>query len=310
MVINLLIFIISLYAITKGSTMATKYSVKLAENFRISKFLVGFMIVAIISILPETFVAINASLENIPSFGLGTLFGSNVADLTLVFAVVVFLTGKKLKVEGKILKNNIVYPFILLLPLILVLNGHYSRVEGLTLIVGGGIFYYLALRNGTNHSAVVHNGHNGKSKNFLLLLFSMAILLVGSHFTVTSAVGIANYFNINPVLIGMLVVGLGTTIPELLFSLKSVKKHDDSLAVGDILGTVLADATIVVGILSLINPFDFPKKIIYVSGLFMIIASFLLFYFMKSGKTLSKKESFLLLLFWALFIIIEFSINY
>ena len=102
MVINLLIFIISLYAITKGSTMATKYSVKLAENFRISKFLVGFMIVAIISILPETFVAINASLENIPSFGLGTLFGSNVADLTLVFAPRLFLTiSQKVKIGGE-----------------------------------------------------------------------------------------------------------------------------------------------------------------------------------------------------------------
>ncbi len=309
MVINLLIFIISLYAITKGSTMATKYSVKLAENFRISKFLVGFMIVAIISILPETFVAINASLENIPSFGLGTLFGSNVADLTLVFAVVVFLTGKKLKVEGKILKNNIVYPFILLLPLILGLNGHYSRLEGLTLIVAGGIFYYFALRNGTNHSAVVHNGHNGKSKNFLLLLFSMAILLVGSHFTVTSAVGIANYFNINPVLIGMFVVGLGTTIPELLFSLKSVKKHDDSLAVGDILGTVLADATIVVGILALINPFSFPQKIIYITGMFMVGASFMLFKFLKTGRTLSKKEACLLIIYWLLFVVVEFTVN-
>lgn len=309
MVINFLIFLISLYAITKGATMATKYSVKLAENFKISKYLVGFMIVAIISILPETFVAINASLENMPSFGLGTLFGSNVADLTLVFGAVIFITGQKLKVERKILKNNIVYPFILLLPLILGLNGHYSRLEGLALIIAGGIFYYTALKNGVNHSATMHNGHNGKIKNFFLLLLSMAILLVGSHFTVTSAVGIANYLKINPILIGMLVVGLGTTIPELFFSIKSARKHDDSLAVGDLLGTVLADATIVVGIIALISPFSFPQKIIYITGLFMVGASFMLFKFLKTERTLTKKEACFLVAYWLVFVVVEFMVN-
>ncbi|MEK7572525.1 MAG: hypothetical protein AAB493_01570, partial [Patescibacteria group bacterium] len=129
--------------------MATTYVSKLAESFRLSKYTIGFIIVAIISVLPETFVAINSAIKGISSFGLGVLFGGNVADLTLVFTILVLYAGKGLKVESKILKNHVVYPFILLLPLILGLDGYYSRVEGITLIIVGAIFYYITLRNGT-----------------------------------------------------------------------------------------------------------------------------------------------------------------
>jgi len=305
---SIFIFIVSLAMVIKGATLATKYAGRLAESFRLSKYTVGFIIIAVISILPETFISINAAIEGVSSFGLGMLFGSNIADLTLLFAVIIFIVGRNLSVEGKIIKNHVVYPFMLLLPLVLGLNGHYSRFEGIALILTGGIFYYLALKNGVDNSVSL-NSSNNKVKNSFLLLLSMALMLTGSHFTVTAATSLANYIGVSTLLIGMLVVALGTTMPEFFFSLKSVKKHDDSLAIGDILGTVLADATIVVGILALINPFYFPTKIIYTTGAFMVVASFILFSFMKSGKTLSKKEAFALFVFWLIFIFVEFIVN-
>jgi cation:H+ antiporter len=308
MVNNLFIFIVALFMVIKGATLATKYAALLAESYRLSKYTVGFIIIAIISILPETFISINAALKGIPSFGLGVLFGSNIADLTLIFAAIILLAGRGLKIESKILKNHAVYPFILLLPLVLGFNGHFSRLEGIALIIAGVVFYYLALRNGIDKKLPLHK-NSGRLGSSLMLLFSMAILLVGAHFTVTSATALADYFGVNPILIGMLIVGLGTTMPELFFSLKSVKKRDDSLAVGDILGTVLADATIVVGILALVNPFFFPQKIIYITGAFMVAASFILFRFMHSGRAISRKEAYLLFAFWVAFVIVEFVAN-
>ncbi len=266
---------------------------------------VGFIIVAVISILPETLIGLNAAIGGNPSFGLGTLFGSNVADLTLVFAIIIFVSRRNLKVEGKILKNHGIYPFLLLLPLILGLDGFFSRTDGMALILMGIIFYFIALKDGIDNSMPFHNGI-GRYKHFLNMLLSMSILLLGAHFTVTSATDIANQIGVNPILVGMLVVGLGTTIPELFFSLKCVEKKDDSLAVGDLLGTVLADATIVVGILALVSPFAFPLKIIYITGVFMVIASVLLFVFMRSRLSISKKEAYMLCLFWAVFVLVEF----
>lgn len=307
MLLNLFILAVSLFLLIKGATLSTRFAVKVAESFKLSKYVVGFIIVAVISLLPEALISINSAIAGVPSLGLGTLFGSNVADLTLVFAIIIFVTKKNIKVEGKILKNNIIYPFILLIPIILGLDGYYSRIEGVVLLIIGLIFYYFAFKN--NDEPKIENvSKNDKKKYIFLLLTSMAVLLVGSHFAVTSTANLASNIGISPILIGIFILGLGSTIPELLFSIKSVKKDDDSLAIGDLLGTVLADATILVGILALISPFYFPIKIVYVTGVFMVISSFLLFYFMKSGKTLTKNEAFILFIFWIVFILTEIAL--
>jgi len=295
--------------VVHGATMATKHAVSLAKLARISKYVIGFIVVAVISILPETFIAINSALKGESSFGLGLLFGSNIADLTLIFALLVFTAGRSIKIEGTIIKNHVVYPFILLLPIILGLNGHFTRLEGLTLIIAGGVFYYTALRGGNESVAVKKSTLKDKAKNILYLVLSMAMLLVGSHFTVTSSVSIAEALGITPVLIAMLVVSLGTTLPEFIFSFKAIRQDNDSLAVGDILGTVLADATIVVGILALIYPFSFPQKMVYITGIFMVTASIMLFYFMKSGRHLTKREAFLLFCFWLVFVLVEVAVS-
>lgn len=308
MINDVFILTVALFMVIKGATLATQYGELLAGSYRLSRYTVGFIVVAAISILPETFISINAALEGVPSFGLGTLFGSNIADLTLVFAIITLRAGRGLKVESKILKNGGIYPFMLVLPLVLGLDGHFSRLEGAALLIAGAVFYYVALKKDATNTAPERNDSGGY-KTFLMLLFSMAMLLAGSYFTVTSATSMAHYLGVSPIVIGMLIVGLGTTMPELFFSLKSVKKRDDSLAVGDILGTVLADATIVVGILALVSPFSFPQKIIYSTGLFMVAASLVLFHFMRSGRTLAKREAYALFAFWAVFAVVEFLVN-
>ncbi len=302
---DVFIFIVSMFMVVKGATMATKHASLLAESYRLSKYVVGFIVVAVISILPETLIALSSAVNGVPSFGLGTLFGSNISDLTLVFTILVLVANRSLKVESKILKNHAVYPFFLLLPLILGFDGYFSRLEGVALIVVGMVFYVMALKGGIDNSLSFHNGI-GRYKHFLKLLFSMAVLLVGSYFTVSSATTIAGYLGVSPILIGILVVGIGTTMPELFFSIKCVRKADDSLAIGDLLGTVLADATVVVGILALVSPFAFPAKIVYVTGGLMVVASLMLFNFMRSGRSLSKKEAALLFAFWLIFVLVEF----
>lgn len=302
---NLLVFIIAMGMVVKGATMATKYSALLAESYRLSKYMVGFLVVAVISILPETVVSLSAVAEGIPSFGLGTLFGSNIADLTLVFALIIFANNRGLKVESRVLKNHVAYPFLLVLPLILGSDGFFSRQEGAALVLVGAVYYYIALKNGIDKTIPAYDG-NDRHKHFAKLLFSMAVLVAGAYATVDSAVTMAGHFGINPVLIGMLVVGIGTTMPEMFFSLKSIKRKDDSLAIGDLLGTVLADATVVVGILALVSPFSFPLAIIYISGFFMVAAAFLLFKFMNSGHYLSRKEAMFLLAYWAVFVLVEY----
>jgi cation:H+ antiporter len=305
MLTQIALFVVAMIAVIHGATTATRHAALLAESYRLSKYLVGFIVVAVISILPETLISLSAAYEGKPEFGLGTLFGSNIADLTIVFAILVFAANRRLRVETKILKHNAVYPFVLFLPLILGIDGFFSRADGLALIIVGVIFYLLALKSGIDNSLPIQPGVR-RWAHAWRLVGSMAMLLVGSHFVVTSASEIATAIGISPILIGMLVVGLGTTMPELLFSLKSVRKRDDSLAIGDILGTVLADATVVVGILAIVSPFAFPLRIMYITGAFMVLAAFVLFWCMHTNRAITKKEAFLLLGLWLAFVHIEF----
>lgn len=307
MVLSFILLLFSLLLLIKSADFAIRYSIRLAEGLRLSKYLVGFIIVAIISILPEMFVAVTSALEGVPSFGLGALFGSNVADLTLVFTLIIFIAGRNLKVESKIIKNRFLYVGALFFPIILGLNGYYSRLEGVILICVGFLFYCFVIGN----SSVKGKKQSGKFnvRDVLYLLLSMGGLLLGSYLTVRYGESFAIDLKINPIFIGMFIVGLGTTLPELLFSIKAARQKHDGLALGDILGTVIADATIVVGLLAVISPFEFSPRIIYVTGLFMLSSAVLLLYFLKSGKVLTKKEAILLFLFYVLFVFAELIIN-
>jgi cation:H+ antiporter len=308
MVLQILIFAVSIFLIIRGATLSTKFSGRIAKHFNLSNYVVGFLVVAVISIIPETFVAINSAISGVPSLGLGTIFGSNIADLTLVFAIVVLVAGRSLKIESKILKSNAIYPFFFLIPIALGLDGAYNRGEGLCLIVAGIIFYYLAFRQaqeGEEENKAEIKMDKKTRLDILYFILSLIILLVGSRLVVDSGVKIAEFLNINTTIIGLFFIGLGTVIPELLFSISAIKKDEDSLAIGDVLGTVLADGTILVGLLALIRPFTFSIKIIYIAGIFMFAAAFMLYYLMHSGKILSRREGYLLILFWVVFVLME-----
>ena len=312
MILQILIFAVSIFLIIRGATLSTKFSGRIAKSFNLSNYVVGFLIVAVISIIPEAFVAINSAISGVPSMGLGTIFGSNIADLTLVFAIVVLVAGRSLKIESKILKSNLIYPFFFLIPIALGIDGAYNRGEGLCLIIAGVIFYYLAFhqsQEGEEKKSKIKFDKKIK-KDILYFVLSLLVLLVGSHFIVESGVKIAEHLTISPAVIGLFFIGLGTVIPELLFSISAVKKDQDSLAIGDLLGTVLADATILVGLIAFIKPFEFPIKIIYIAGIFMFAAAFMLYYLMRSGKILSKREGYLLILFWLIFVLMEVTIHF
>lgn len=310
MLTTLFVLFGALFLLAKGASFATRYAVALAEDFRLSRYTIGFIVVAVVSILPETLVVIQSSAHEIPSLALGMLFGSNIADLTLIFGILVLVARRALHVESKILKNHIVYPLILLVPILLGLNGNFSRIEGLTLIIAGGVFYYLALRDGTDDTVPSpKKPARGYLKNGFLFAASIVPLFIGSYFTVEASTALAEILGVSAVLVGILFVGLGTTLPELSFSLRAVKHHDDSLAVGDLLGTVLADTTIVLGMLALLSPFSFPKEIVLVTGTFMALSSGILFYFMKTDHRITAKEGVLLILLWVLFVVLSFFAN-
>ncbi|MFA5070326.1 MAG: hypothetical protein WC528_03510 [Patescibacteria group bacterium] len=308
--LNLLFLALSLFLVIKSADFSIKYAINLARILRLPNYVVGFLIVAVISILPETFIALDSSIKGIPSFGLGTLFGSNIADLTLVFALIVLFSVRGIKISSQILDCNQWFPLLLAVPIFVGFDGYYSRLEGVLLLATGVFFFWWTFRKNFSRAQPLNeNVPNRPFRNILFLILSLAVLLLGSHLTVKYGVALADSVRINPILVGLLVVGLSTTLPELFFSLRAVRQKASGLALGDILGTVISDATIAVGLIAVIHPFSFPTRIIYLTAMFMVFTAVILFSFMRSGKILTKKEAFILLLLYLTYVLMEYRIN-
>ena len=308
--INLALSLVFLFILIKCASYAIRYSSRLAKALHFPEFIVSFFIIALISVLPESTIAIISALNGNPEVGLGTLLGSNVADLTLVFGIVALVSSNGIKVKSKILGNNVYYIILLLFPLILGFDGRFSRGDGLILVLLGVLFFskiYMVSRSYHKETNNIKKEPFFKSLTFLIL--SLAVLLLSAFLTVKFAVNFANDANIPAILIGVTILALGTCLPELIFSIKAVKINHDGLALGDILGTVITDATIILGLVALISPFSYNPYNIYITGTAMFLAGVVVTAFMKSDRSINKREGVILILFYILFIFIEFIAN-
>jgi cation:H+ antiporter len=309
--LQLVIFLIWMLLLIKSADYATRYASRLAKSFHLSEFIISFFIVAVISVMPETAISIMSAIDKIPVIGMATLLGSNVADLSLVFGIVALVSQKGLKVKSEILKEKGFYIILLLLPVLLGFDGRYSRIDGTILISAGLFFFYRLSVDGKMFSHMnAHETGKGIRHNFLLLAASLAALLVCAHYAIKSGVAFAELINIPPVIISLTIISIGTCLPELLFSLRSARTRHDELALGDILGTVVTDATIILGIVILIQPFSFDMRMVYVTGVAMFLAGVLAVIFMETGKVLSKREGLMLLAYYAAFIAVEIALNF
>lgn len=307
---NLLFFMVSLIILIKCADYSIKYSSKLAKILRFPEFIVSFFIIALISVLPEATISVISALDGESSLGLGTLLGSNVADLTLVFGIVAFFSSGGIRVKSKILGNNFFYLILLLLPLILGFDGRFSRTDGAILILAGAIFFgRIYMEKNRFHRKFNSTKKEPAFKNIIFLVISIIVLLLSAFYTVKFAVNFANDVKMPAILIGVTILAFGTCLPELIFSIKAVRKNHDELALGDVLGTVITDATIILGIVALISPFNHNPHDLYITGTAMFLAGILVIVFMKSNKVLDKFEGLLLVFFYILFLFAEFFVN-
>jgi cation:H+ antiporter len=309
-VVNLLFFVIFLIILLKFSDSSITHSSRLAKALKFPEFLVSFFIVTFISVLPEASISILSAFRGEPELGLGTLIGSNVADLTIVFGIVTLFSSKGIKVKSKIIQNNFYYLILLLLPLLLGINGVFSRIDGAILFICGLLFFIKVFKESHRFRKKFNNSRKEKiSSSLIFLILCFAIILISAYYAVYFALNFANEIKLSPMIIGITIFALGTCLPELVFSIKAVRKNRESLALGDLLGTVMADATIILGLVALISPFSFNPLDIYISGTAMFFSGLFVTIFMKTDKTINKNEGLFLILLYLLFFFIQFFIN-
>ncbi len=314
----LLALIFSCVILSWVSSRLIKDLIQIAKYLQWREFIIAFFVMAFAVSLPNFFVDINAALQGKPELALGDILGGNLIDLTLVLAIAVFFSKKGLAATSQMVQTSAIFTSaVAVLPLFLIIDGKLGRLDGVILILSF-IFYAVWIfskkeRFNKVYSAKVINplsDFKGFAKSILRIVVCLILLLVASQFIVMSAQFFSDQLGVSLALIGLLVIGLGNAFPEMYFSIISARNSQNYLVLGDLMGSVIVCATLVLGIISLFMPFEIKELSSFVlARIFLIIAAILSLIFIKTGKKITQKEGLILLAVYIIFLIFEIFIS-
>jgi cation:H+ antiporter len=294
---------------------------RISKETHTKVFALSAVILAIGTSFPELSVGITSALEGNSVLSLGDVAGSNIANLSLVVGLTALIAGR-VRVHPNFLKRDVVIAlFAGVLPLLLLIDGTLNRVDGLILIAvyiayAGSFFKHRFSQIAKEHEeeeSFVYRffrkfNHIGaeKRREFGKLFIGLALMLFSADMIVRFASELAFMANIPNLVIGLIVVAIGTSLPEFAFSLESVEEHEPSMFFGNILGSTIANSTLVIGIVSLINPIVVHETHRFTLAAISFVAIYLLFwYFIRTKHRLDRWEAGILILFYVMFLILE-----
>ena len=284
----------------------TDNGAKIANIFRISPLIIGILIFGFGTSAPEMLVSGLAAFEGHPELSVGNAFGSNILNIALVLGVTAMIMP--IKIELKVIKKEWFYlMFATLVAGLLLWDRHLGVMDGSILLVllAAFLLYTYSESKKEHHefdnlSSSVDGNHKGKI--WTILLISFIVLLVSAKLIVFGGTSLAVQFGVSDLIIGLTVVALGTSLPELAVSITSAVKKQHEMVVGNIIGSNLFNTVGVLAIPGLISPLVVPEKLITRDYPFMLVLTTLIFLFVASRKF--SKESVISRLEGILFILI------
>lgn len=262
-VLGILFLILSADKFVEGASGVANY-------FGMPPLLIGMVIVGFGTSAPEMLVSTLASLEGKPELALGNAYGSNISNIGLILGIAA-LVGP-ISVESKVLKKELpILIFISLLSGFFIYDGTISRLDSLALL-----FIFLGLMGWSIYEGIKHEPDalseemmeeivEGKlpiSKSVLLLIAGLLVLVLSSRVLVWGAVGIATRMGVSELIIGLTIVAIGTSLPELASSVAAVRKGQSDIALGNVLGSNLFNTLAVVGLAGVITPFKVAPEVL------------------------------------------------
>ena len=258
MLVDISFLIISIITLVFGAERFVDASSKIAKNFGISDLFVGLTIVALGTSAPEIFVAISSVINSAEAVAIGTIVGSNITNIALIFGVSCFAVNqikKRFSLESLI-------PFLLsfILFLFALKDLRFSLIECLGFIA---IFFYFLVILSKERSGIkeVMSGNIDMPKNFIMLLVGLVLLVVGSNFAVIYAEKFALSIGISEVIVGLTILALGTSLPELAATISAIFKGKNQMVIGNIIGSNILNLVIIVPIIGIFSSAAMPVEL-------------------------------------------------
>lgn len=286
MTTQLFLLILGLSLLIAGSNYLLKSAVDLSIKLNLSKVVIGLTVVSFATSAPELLISISSALKGSSDIAISNVLGSNIANLGLVLGTALCFTSIKIP------KSNIKYDwtfmmFVSILFYFFLKDFVINRIEGLILFVTLIIFLFfiVKIRKDEHMDDVVENEKVSNFKILLLLILSSLLLYFGSELFVKSSIYFANYFGVSERVIGLTLVAIGTSLPELVTTLVAIYKSELDISIGNIIGSNIFNILAVIGITSLITDLNILSESILSFDIYvMIFFSFILLIFYLSSK--------------------------
>jgi len=312
------IFIFSCIILLYSGGLLVKGLTRIARFLKWKKFVVAFFVMAFAGSIPNLFIGINSAFHKIPQLSFGDVVGGNVIDLTLAVALVFLITKVSIPARGQLIQTSSVFTIaVALLPIILILDGKLGRGDGI-LLISAFIFYAFWLFSKKERFSKVYERKGKDSiigfklfiKDLVSVIFALILLLGATDGIVRSASVFAENLNVPISLIGILVVGIGNALPEMYFAVVSAKKGETGMILGNLMGSIMVPATLVLGIVAFICPIEIINFSPYaVARFFLVMAALFFFFAVRTDGKITKKEAILLLGIYIAFVFFELLIK-
>ena len=298
---DILLFIIAFPIIVYSSDFFTENAVKLARSFGVSQFLIGITIVGIGTSLPEIVVTDYASFTGVSGIVIGNVVGSNITNIALVLGLSFFIRNTVIS-DDHMFKESIIHLLVISFGILLILtNDSISRLEGVILT---GVYIVYILYSIKSHKKP-NESKNNDDFNIKIIFYTLAGLvgvLIGSKLLVDSAVNLADQMGISSAVIGLTVIALGTSLPELAVSISAARRGFTMLILGNVIGSNITNIVLAMGSASMIREVVVEDAFLFRFNLaYMLLLSLVLILVVRK-KEISRLWGALYLLMYVFFI--------
>ena len=294
------LLILGFVLLIKGADFFVDGASSIAHILKIPSVVIGLTVVAMGTSAPEASVSIAAGIAGNSDISLGNIIGSNIFNLLMVIGIsaVVYPVVSQKDIIGRDMWWNIGASAALFA---LILDGEISRIEGVLLLLGMTVYLIIVIRNALKTRITDQaDAEMSLSKSIIALVLGLAAIIAGGNMVVDNAELIAKAWGMSDTLVGLTIVAVGTSIPELVTSLTAARKGDSGIALGNAVGSCLFNIMFILGLASVLTPIHAAAELVTDTGI-MIAASVIMLVLALSGRKTNRKEGLLCVLLYAVY---------
>lgn len=317
--INFLIFVLAIFLLWLGAESVTKAAIKIAKTLSLSESFIGLTIVAIGTSFPEIVISVTGAIQNLhgeetSQIVLGNVIGSGMANLALVLGILGIFKVIKLK-KSELLLDMLMLVMSTTILYLVSLDGLITIQDGVLLILFYLIYLLFLNRQNLKKQSNLFKRKRFKKKklkkiklaHLMQLVLGLIILTKASQMVLDNGVILAEQLNINEMLVGILLLGLGSSLPELMVSVNAVLKGSTALSLNNLIGSNILNVFLALGVSSTISTWEVNRQIVQFDIPYLLFTSIVAVLFLLSKNKFERNESLLMIALYTIFIVLKIS---